>query len=88
MWALTLVAEIIGFIVMGAIGLMLLTMAGSYVHDLIRTSNLRYDLYLYDDVARWNKRQRKLAGRKGPPELQGGGTARCNRDQAPHPPRP
>jgi hypothetical protein len=36
----------------------------SYLHDLIRTRNLRYDLYLYDDVARWNRRQRKLAARQ------------------------
>ena len=64
MWALTLVAEIIGFIVMGVIGVMLLAMAASYVHDLIRTRNLRYDLYQYDDVARWNRRQRKLAARQ------------------------
>jgi hypothetical protein len=64
MWALTVVAEIIGFIVMGVIGMMLLAMAGSYVHDLIRTRNLRYDLYLYDDVARWNRRRRKIAGRR------------------------
>jgi hypothetical protein len=64
MWALTVVAEIIGFIVMGVIGMMLLAMAGSYVHDLIRTRNLRYDLYLYDNVARWNRRRRKIAGRR------------------------
>jgi hypothetical protein len=62
--ALTVVAEIIGFIVLGAIGLMLLAMAGAYVNDLIRTRNLRYDLYQYDDVARWNSRQRKLAARQ------------------------
>jgi hypothetical protein len=64
MWALTIVAEIIGFIVMGVIGLMLLAMAGAYVNDLIRTRHLRYDMWLYDDVARWNKRQRKLAARQ------------------------
>jgi hypothetical protein len=41
MWALTLVAEVIGFIVLGAVGLMLLAMAGAYVNDLIRTRPAR-----------------------------------------------
>jgi hypothetical protein len=62
--ALIVVAEVIGFIVLGAISLMLMAMAGAYINDLIRTRNLRYDLYQYDDVGRWNRRQRKLAGRQ------------------------
>ena len=41
MWAPTLVAEVIGFIVLGAVGLMLLAMAGAYVNDLIRTRPAR-----------------------------------------------
>ncbi len=61
---LTVLAEVIGFVVLGAVAVLLLAMAGSYLHDLIRTRNLRYDLYLYDDVARWNRRWRKRADRQ------------------------
>jgi len=55
---------VIGFVVLGAIAVLLLAMAGSYLHDRIRTRNLKYDLYLYDDVARWNARWRKAERRE------------------------
>jgi hypothetical protein len=61
---LTMIAMVIGFAVLAAIGVLLVLMAVGYVHDLIRTWNLRYDLYLYDDVARWNRRWRRRAERQ------------------------
>jgi hypothetical protein len=55
---LTMIAEIIGFAVLGAIALLAVITVAVSVHDLIRARFPRYDLWLYDDVRRWNRRRR------------------------------
>jgi hypothetical protein len=56
---LTLIAEIIGFVVLGLVFLLALATAVSAVHYFIRTRFPKFDLYLYDENARWNARWRR-----------------------------
>jgi len=58
-WIARLIAEVIGFAVLGIITALLVAALVSAVHDFIRSRNLKYDLYWYDDVGRWNRRWRK-----------------------------
>jgi hypothetical protein len=60
---LILIAEIIGFTVLGFIALLFVLAALGAVHDFIRTRSLRYDRNRYDDVGRWNRRLRRRATR-------------------------
>ena len=63
MTVLTVIAEIIGFAILGIIAALVIAMAVHVVHDVIRARFPRYDLWFYDDVRRWNRRRR----RRGPP---------------------
>ena len=55
---MTTVAEIIGFTVLGIVALLAIVTAAVTVHDFVRARFPRYDLWLYDDVRRWNRRRR------------------------------
>ncbi len=57
MTVLTLIAEILGFTVLGAIALLAIITAAVTIHDAVRARFPRYD-----DVKRWNRRRR----RRGP----------------------
>ncbi len=59
MTTLTLVAEIIGFVVLGLLFLLGLLTVGSAIHDFIRSRSLKYDRYWYDETGRWNARLRR-----------------------------
>ncbi len=63
MRVIEIIAEAIGFTVLGVIALLLIAMAVSAVHHFIRTRNLKYDLYWYNDVERWNRWWRKRDSR-------------------------
>ena len=39
---------------------------GGAINDYIPSRNLKYDHYLYDDVAGWNRKQRRRKGRPAP----------------------
>lgn len=58
---LTLIAEIIGFVVLGLIVLLGLLTVGSAIHEFIRARSPKYDRYWYDETARWNRRKRNRA---------------------------
>lgn len=62
---LTLIAEIIGFVVLGLVSLLALATAVSAIHYFIRTRFPKFDLYLYDENARWNARWRRREQPKG-----------------------
>ncbi len=62
---LTLIAEIIGFVVLGLVALLALVTAVSAVHYWIRTRFPKWDLWLYDENARWNARWKKRERSKG-----------------------
>jgi hypothetical protein len=59
MATLTLIAEIIGFVVLGLVFLLGLLTLGSAVHEFIRSRSLAYDRYWYDETGRWNARLRR-----------------------------
>jgi hypothetical protein len=56
MTILTTIAEIIGFAVLGFDALLLIVTAAVTVHDFVRARFPKYDLWLYDDNRRWNRR--------------------------------
>jgi hypothetical protein len=60
---LTLVAEVIGFIVLALVLVLILLTLGSMVHEFIRSRSLAYDRYWYDDNARWNARRKRRTAR-------------------------
>jgi hypothetical protein len=62
MMFLRALAELIGFAFMGVVFVLLVMMVVSAVHDWVRTRCLKYDRWLYDDVGRWNRRQRNRKG--------------------------
>jgi hypothetical protein len=56
---LSTIAEVIGFTVLGFIALLVVVTVVVTTHDFIRARFPKYDLWLYDDNRRWNRRQRK-----------------------------
>jgi hypothetical protein len=58
MIALTWLAQLIGFIVLGLLAALAIMAAATAVHDFIRAHWRAYDLWFYDDVRRWNRRRR------------------------------
>jgi hypothetical protein len=77
---LTLIAEVIGFIVLGLVFLLGVLTAVSAIHYFIRTRFPKSDLYLYDENARWNARWRRKQNSQGdnsepPPGASGDGGA-------------
>jgi hypothetical protein len=56
---LSTIAEIIGFAVLSLVALLVLVTVVVTIHDFIRARFPKYDLWLYDDNRRWNRRQRK-----------------------------
>jgi hypothetical protein len=73
---LTLIAEIIGFVVLGLIFLLGLLTLGSAIHEFIRSHSLAYDRYWYDETGRWNRPRQKPQEdfSELPPDASGPGT--------------
>lgn len=72
MATLTVLAEIIGFVVLALLGLLAIMTAVAAVNDCIRMRFPAWDRYLYDETARWNarcrqRRQRRMAKSAPPP---------------------
>jgi hypothetical protein len=59
MATLTLIAEIIGFVVLSLVFLLGILTVVSAIHDFIRSRSLKYDRYWYDETGRWNARLRR-----------------------------
>jgi hypothetical protein len=64
MATLTLIAEIIGFVVLGLVFLFGLLTLGSAIHEFIRSRSLAYDRFWYDETGRWNARLWRRQDRK------------------------
>jgi len=65
-WYVEIVAEAIGFAFLLCIAVLAILAFGAWVHDTIRSRNLKYDLDLYDDVGRWNRKLRRRAKKRSP----------------------
>jgi hypothetical protein len=68
MATLTLIAEIIGFVVLGLVFLLGLLTLGSAIHEFIRSRSVAYGRYWYDETGRWNRRRQN---RQAPPAPNG-----------------
>lgn len=68
---LTLLAEIIGFVVLALFGLLAIMTAVAAVNDYVRMRFPAWDRYPYDETARWNarcrRRQKQQTEKAGPP---------------------
>jgi hypothetical protein len=56
---LTGLAQLIGLIVIGFVALLAIVTVAVTIHDRIRAWFPGYDLWLYDDVSRWNRRKKR-----------------------------
>jgi hypothetical protein len=64
MMIIAMAAEIICFTVLGFAALLFVVTAAVTVHDFVRARFPKYDLWLYDDNRKWNRRrhsQRSIA---------------------------
>jgi len=52
-------AMIIGWFVLIVVSLLLMLAFSCWIYDLFRCYYPKYDLYLYDEVKRWNDKLRK-----------------------------
>jgi hypothetical protein len=61
----TLVALILGYAILVALAGLTMLAVAAYINDKLRMAFPRYDRWLYDDVGRWNAKQRNRAQREG-----------------------
>jgi len=59
MTILASIAQVIGFAVIGLVALLAIATAIVTIHDRFRAWFPRYDMWLYDDVRRWNRRRKR-----------------------------